>query len=414
MEIRSGEAAATARQDEPDPSTRHGSAHMGRGSGKAVAAAAYPSARPQARLMGQGGDALVIAPARAGSTMSPSMNRWLRERVRVLWGAATSSGPRRLRSVAPQTTLDRVDAVVRCYRELWALGYQLREVEGLGSRHLKALLEHWTGKGLAESTLRVRWSHLASWCAVIGKPGMAPPFASAKRWLPVSSPPTAADGPDPMTEASAVGVERTAQPLRRLDAAQYERLLAILDRRFDRTGYWLVRCVRELRLSRKEAVLFEPAVSLGFRDLGETPRRTVRADVPETADLHARTCAASLDVAPDVVLVWSAKGRAQRLVAVDTRERRVLVSAVLAWMAERGRKRLGWHDMSVTEMTKRYTNLLGYALKQMRLGGQDVVPESEAPLSDAPGVGLADLGEHGFGRASALTVADANAERGGH
>ena len=136
--------------------------------------------------------------------------------------------------------------------------------------------------------------------------------------------------------------------------------------------------------------------------------------MPETADLHARTCAAPLDVAPDVVLVWSAKGRAQRLVAVDTRERRALVSAVLAWMSERGRKRLGWHDMSVAEMTKRYTNLLGYALKQMRLGGQDVVPEPEAPLSDAPGVGLADLGEYGFGHASALTVADANAERGGH
>ena len=407
------EAAAAVRRGEPDTSSPGGPWSRARRSGQAVAGAQRP-VPPRGRLTGQGGGALAVAPARAGPTMSPAMNRWLRERVRLLWGAASSSGPRRLRSVAPQTSLDRVDSVARCYRELWALGFQLREVEGLGSRHLKALLEHWIGKGLADSTLRVRWSHLTSWCAVIGKPGMAPPFATARRWLPLASPPTAASGPEPLAEPSVVPVERTVQPLRRLDAAQYERLLGILDRRFDRTGYWLVRCVRELRLSRKEAVLFEPAVSLGFRGLDETPTPKERAVAQETADLHAGTCAVPLDAAPDIVLVWSAKGRAQRAVVVDTRYRKALVSAVLAWMSERGRKRLGWPDMSVTEMTKRYTNLLGYALKQLRLGGQAVAPEPETPRSDAPCPGPAGKGEHGFGRASVLTVAAAGAVRPEH
>jgi hypothetical protein len=383
-------------------------------SGETAASGAHPSARPRARLMGQGGDALAIAPARAGPTMSPSMNRWLRERVRLLWGAATSSGPRRLRSVAPQTTLDRVDAVVRCYRELWVLGFQLREVEGLGSRHLKALLGHWADRGLAESTLRVRWSHLARWCAVIGKPGMAPPFAIARRWVPASSPLMAAGACGLLPARVSARAGRTVHQLRGLDGAQYERLLSILDRRFDRTGYWLVRCVRELRLSRKEAVLFEPAVSLGFRGLAMTLRPNEASVAQAATDLHLRAHPEPPDVAPDIILVWSAKGRAQRPVVLDTREKKTLVSAVLVWMSERDRRHLGWHDMSVAEMTKRYTNLLGYALKQMRPGGEGVAPETVELISEVHCARPAAQGDCVVDRACALPVAGADAAQVGH
>jgi hypothetical protein len=182
---------------------------------------------------------------------------------------------------------------------------------------------------------------------------------------------------------------RTVHQLRGLDGAQYERLLSILDRRFDRTGYWLVRCVRELRLSRKEAVLFEPAVSLGFRGLAMTLRPS------------------------ETILVWSAKGRAQRPVVLDTREKKALVSALLVWMSERDRQRLGWHDMSVAEMTKRYTNLLGYALKQMRPGGEDVAPETVELISEVHGAGPAAQGDRVVDRASALPVAGADAAQVG-
>jgi hypothetical protein len=294
--------------------------------------------------------------------MSTSTARWLRGRVELLEREAAARGPRHLRSVSPSTTADRVQAVCRSYRELWALGYQLRSVEGLATRHLRALLLYWQSKDFAASTMRVRWSHLVRWCAVIGKPGMAPPFAAAQKWLPERPLPSRSAAlicsDDP---AAATAPRKPSRRLSNLDETEYARLVERLRQRRDLTGYWLVRCVRELRLSRQEAGLFEPAVSWSFQGLepigvGGTP--------------------------PDLILVWSAKGRAQRVVSLPTPQAQALVVELAAWMRERGRQRLGWRNLSLTQMIKRHTNLLGYAMSSLGAQPEQLAVPSAAIAPD--------------------------------
>lgn len=233
---------------------------------------------------------------------------WVRgrvqDRLRVLDLRATHLSKRTIR--------DRVEAVTAVYRELWALGYRVERLESLAPRHLHALLESWKQRGLSRETARVRWVHLVRWCIAVGKPGMAPSFNQA--W------PATPDRSQPRVTL-----------LSKLPAERYAALLASLGARPDRTLYWLVRAMRELELSREEALLFEP-------------HRT-------------------LSLSGDVVLVWSAKGRKQRAVHLASAEMRSLVGELAAYMSSVGKSRLGWRDLGMADGMRKLANGLSYALK---------------------------------------------------
>lgn len=270
--------------------------------------------------------------------MSDAKRAWIRKRVKDLLEQAART---KVRSVSDRTELDRAETVARVYRDLWALGYRMEKVEALAPRHLVALVQGWKARGLKRETARVRWTHLRLWCVVLGKPGMAPTFPEV--WPEE----TAAE------RESAGQKDRKNRTLQGLSEEQYRELLEVLkNERSSQTGYWLVRCIRELKLKREEAFLFEPARAHKFGD--------------------------------PTALVWGAKGRDQRAVDMDTPEKVELVADVRKYLEQQGRNRLGWAETTLAQMTWRYKNLLIYAMKHLktveRVGTQEhagnAAPES--------------------------------------
>lgn len=166
--------------------------------------------------------------------MTAAHKRWLLREIRQ----QLAKQPGRV-SVSERTTSDRVDSIALAYADLWAIGYRVERVEALAPRHLIAVLEHWKTKGLARATVAMRWSHLSTWCRVIGKGGIR--LALAEFW-------TVADGEAPQRPRSTT--------LTDLPQNAYQQLLDPLSKRVDPTAYWLARCVRELHLTREEAILF--------------------------------------------------------------------------------------------------------------------------------------------------------------
>lgn len=255
-----------------------------------------------------------------GTPMTQARSAWMRGEVRKV--LLRYEREKRL-SCQPSTQRSREEAVCLAYRALWKLGYKIEKLESLAPRHLDALLQHWRDeKRRARSTCRSMWSHLKVWCSALGKAGMLPRFVDV--W------------PD---EVDVDGIGSPNQPEKRvvrlssLGATDYERLLHRLGRKTDRTGYFLVRCIRELGLKCEEALLFDPATK------------------------------SSLDGA--VVLVHMRKGRGQRLVALDSDGKRALAEAVASYMRDHGKSRLGWRDQGLEEMRTRYRNLLSYAIRAL-------------------------------------------------
>jgi hypothetical protein len=259
------------------------------------------------------------------AAMTPAKKTWLTNRVQELH---RDFAARQKQSTSTHSSSDRVDVITQVYRELWALGYRMEKVESLAPRHLAALLSNWKTRGLSRETARIRWGHLGRWCVVIGKAGMAPAFLQV--W-----PKDDAEVISEQSAASAAGSKRrgshTNRTIEGLSDERYVRLLDLLGKRDDQTGYWLVRCVRELGLNREESVLFEPLTGRG---------------------LHGTR-----------VLVSSSKGRQSRFVQLDTPSKMTLVDECCVFMRERGRKRLGWRDHTIAQMLKRYANLVGYAMR---------------------------------------------------
>ena len=58
------------------------------------------------------------------------------------------------------------------FRDLWRLGYRLSDPKNLGTRHVKALVQHWYKKPIAVSTIQERLSRLRVLCGWLGKTGM--------------------------------------------------------------------------------------------------------------------------------------------------------------------------------------------------------------------------------------------------
>jgi hypothetical protein len=230
--------------------------------------------------------------------------------------------------LAPRSAKDRLHAIALAYRDLLALGYELESVESLAPRHLAALARHWKEKGIRRETARTRWSHLTIWTLILGKAGMAPRFCDVwpRRVYAENDARPDDRGADRMARADG------DRMLELLDDRTYAALLQSWMHRADLTGYWLVRCIKELRLNCEEAVQLQPAcVSQGG----------------------------------DPVLVSSTSEGGQRTVRPDTPAKRELVVAMTRWMRGRGRARLGWPDHSVPQMCCKFMNLLNCAMREL-------------------------------------------------
>lgn len=261
-------------------------------------------------------------PSVQAQPMSAGKAAWVMKGVRERFLQADLRTTRRL---AERTKADRVDAVLQCYRDLWRLGYRLEKLESLAPRHVTALLAYWRSKELARATVQLRWSWLARWCEAISKQGMLPAFGDV--W-----PEEASDG-ERAPEDESVEQPPRVKTLASLDEDVYRRLLAFLADKVDQTAYWAVRCVRELHLTREEALLLE------------------------LAGAHV--------VDAPVILVWSRKGRGQRPVRLETHQDRQLVADLTAYLASKDKKRLGWPHMGVEELLARYANQVSYATRRV-------------------------------------------------
>ncbi|WP_447975375.1 integrase domain-containing protein [Nitrospira sp. Kam-Ns4a] len=78
----------------------------------------------------------------------------------------------RARVLSTATLEKRSQVLFGAFRTLRELGYQLPSVRGLGGRHVRALCEAWTARGLSAAEWQNRLSVLRVFAAWINKPGL--------------------------------------------------------------------------------------------------------------------------------------------------------------------------------------------------------------------------------------------------
>jgi integrase len=90
--------------------------------------------------------------------------------------------------VSFKTQSERAAALFRCFRDLHALGFKIRNPYCLGGRHVHALMEDWTApeprsrrRPLSPATIHTELSHLRTFTGWIGKPGLV---LSAESYVP--------------------------------------------------------------------------------------------------------------------------------------------------------------------------------------------------------------------------------------
>jgi len=128
---------------------------------------------PDARLR----DTLGLPP-RYDRRHRPSWKRALQD---ILWrhNERHASKPK---SVSSKTQTERACALFRCFADLHALGYKIRNPYCLGGRHIRALVEDWTSpqprarrSTLSPATIQTELSALRTLSIWIGKPGLVLP-----------------------------------------------------------------------------------------------------------------------------------------------------------------------------------------------------------------------------------------------
>ena len=83
------------------------------------------------------------------------------------------------KGVSFKTQEERANALFRCFRDLHALGYKVKNPYCLGGRHIAALVEDWTSaeprsrqRTLSPATIQAELSHLRTFACWIGKAGL--------------------------------------------------------------------------------------------------------------------------------------------------------------------------------------------------------------------------------------------------
>ena len=128
--------------------------------------------RTEARLR----NALGPPPRRGGPRRS-----WKRTLQEILW-AHNDRHATKPKSVSFKTQSERAAGLFRCFRDLHALGYRIRNPYCLGGRHVRALVQDWTSpeprarrRTLSPSLVQTELSHLRTLTGWIGKPGLVLP-----------------------------------------------------------------------------------------------------------------------------------------------------------------------------------------------------------------------------------------------
>jgi integrase len=131
--------------------------------------------RIEARLR----DALGPPPRRGGRRQS-----WKRTLQEILW-THNDRHATKPKSVSFKTQSERAAGLFRCFRDLHALGYKIRNPYCLGGRHVRALVQDWTAaeprarrRTLSPSMVQTELSHLRTLAGWIGKPGLVLPAES--------------------------------------------------------------------------------------------------------------------------------------------------------------------------------------------------------------------------------------------
>jgi integrase len=130
-------------------------------------------ARPDARLR----DILGPLPRRTGKHR-PSWKRILQDTI----SAHNDRHASKPKSVSFKTQTERACSLFRCFKDLHALGYKIRNPYCLGGRHIRALMDDWTSPRprardatLSPAMIQSELSHLRTFAFWIGKPGLVLP-----------------------------------------------------------------------------------------------------------------------------------------------------------------------------------------------------------------------------------------------
>jgi integrase len=143
-----------------------------------------PAPRPAARTSRARGGPDRDAPARPRAKLAASARgpqSWKRTLQEIVW-AHNDRHARKPKSVSAKTQHERACALFRCFRDLHALGFKIRNPHRLGGRHVAALLADWTADRprarrapLSAATVQNELSYLRTFAEWIGKPGLVRP-----------------------------------------------------------------------------------------------------------------------------------------------------------------------------------------------------------------------------------------------
>lgn len=214
-----------------------------------------------------------------------------------------------LGSTPSRRVVDRkVEELAGYYKDLKRLGFEVKDVTTFGLKHAKALLSLWQSKGCATNTVYCRWSFLRSWSRVLGKHGMLPALKELQ--------------PDYMRAAGPEPRSRT------LTIHQVQARSDYLATKADKTVYLVDRLVREIEITREQA-------------------------------LEIELDALQLVVQGDAIILRVGTG-SQRKNVQHIRLHMPLITEVRDFMVQRNRKTLAWGDLDIDAALQKYTLRLSY------------------------------------------------------
>jgi hypothetical protein len=233
----------------------------------------------------------------------------LHDQVVLVWKAFSVFTSRTQNGREKLGDIERIRSVIALYRDLSELGCRIEKVDGLKERHARVLLEHWRKSGKADATIRKNWSILRIWAQALGKPNMIDKLEiywpqAPKTWLDANKP------------AGAKWALLTEQQMTELMRAS------------DQTHWYVERLIEAFQVSVEEALLFDKTMTSKY--------------------LSGKLVLRSMD------------RREYRSVEVDSHTKTVLVQELEAFIQQRGRAKLMWQDMTVSEAVRKHQNRVAY------------------------------------------------------
>jgi integrase len=188
-----------------------------------------------------------LGPLPRQSSQRPSWKRTLQDII----SAQNERHATKPKSVSYKTQSERACSLFRCFNDLHALGYKIRNPYCLGGRHIRVLVQDWTGaqprarrRTLSPSMVQTELSHLRTFANWIGKPGLVLPAESY------------VDDPARVTRRAAATADKS-WPAHRVDPDRVIEDIAVHDP-------WVgaqLRLARAFGLRIKEALMIQPRLA---------------------------------------------------------------------------------------------------------------------------------------------------------